>query len=64
MLQEIQVELQLFLGASNSVKFTGGTGNDSLTLGSSTIATGKNIDMGAGDDTLVIGLQVLLLLQS
>lgn len=42
------------LGATNSVKFTGGTGNDSLTLGAAAIATGKNIDMGAGNDTLVV----------
>ena len=42
------------LGATHSVKFTGGAGNDSLTLGAAAIATGKNIDMGAGDDTLVL----------
>ncbi len=44
------------LGASNSVKFTGGTGNDSLTLAAATtgIAAGKNIDMGAGNDTLTM----------
>jgi len=42
------------LGATNAVAFTGGTGKDSLTLGNTAIATGDNIDMGAGDDTLAI----------
>nr|WP_320115708.1 hypothetical protein [uncultured Desulfuromonas sp.] len=42
------------LGATNAVAFTGGSGKDSLTLGNTAIATGDNIDMGAGDDTLAI----------
>lgn len=40
------------LGASNVVAFTGGAGADSLTLGAAAVS--KNIDMGAGDDTLVL----------
>ncbi|WP_425642620.1 beta strand repeat-containing protein [Marinomonas gallaica] len=42
------------LGGTNAVAFTGGAGNDSLTLGAAAIASGDNIDLGAGDDTLVI----------
>lgn len=42
------------LGNTNSVAFTGGAGNDSLTLGNTTIAATKNILLGAGNDTLTI----------
>lgn len=42
------------LGATNSVAFTGGAGNDSLTLGAAAIAATANIDMGAGNDTLKV----------
>jgi S-layer protein len=42
------------LGATNAVAFTGGAGNDSLTLGSANIVAGDDIALGAGNDTLVI----------
>lgn len=44
------------LGATNAVKFTGGTGADSLTLATAGVALGDDVDMGAGNDTLTIGV--------
>ncbi len=43
------------LGGTNSVKFTGGKGNDSLTLATAGTAATANIDMGDGNDTLTLG---------
>jgi len=40
------------LGTGNRVAVTGGTGNDTVNLAQTTIATGDSIALGAGNDTL------------
>jgi S-layer protein len=42
------------LGATNDVKFTGGTGNDALTIAIDGVLVGDDVDMGAGNDTLTM----------